>query len=59
MTDNIETCSCTVIHEDMVSKVKESLPEEETLYDLGKTVSDAAIMCRDGESEKVNIITSQ
>ena len=34
MTDNIETCSCTVIHEDMVSKVKESLPEEETLYDL-------------------------
>ena len=34
MTDNIEICSCTVIHEDMVSKVKESLPEEETLYDL-------------------------
>ncbi|MBD7912865.1 MULTISPECIES: metalloregulator ArsR/SmtB family transcription factor [Clostridium] len=29
-----EFCSCTVIHEDIVSKVKESIPKEETLYDL-------------------------
>ena len=34
MNDNIETCSCTVIHEDIVSKVKAVLPKEETLYDL-------------------------
>lgn len=31
---NIESCSCSVIHEDVVNKVKECIPEEETLYDL-------------------------
>ena len=34
MNDNIEVCNCTIIHEDIVSKVKKSIPEEETLYDL-------------------------
>lgn len=31
---NIEVCNCTIIHEDIVNKVKETIPEEETLYDL-------------------------
>ncbi|BCZ45443.1 transcriptional regulator [Clostridium gelidum] len=32
--NNIEICNCTIIHEDIVNKVKECIPEEETLYDL-------------------------
>ena len=32
--NNIENCNCTIIHEDVVNKVKECIPEEETLYDL-------------------------
>jgi len=32
--NKIETCNCTIIHEDIVNKVKECIPEEETLYDL-------------------------
>ena len=32
--NNIEICNCTIIHEDIVNKVKERIPEEETLYDL-------------------------
>ena len=47
------------IADDLVIAEKAIIIIKETLYDLGKTVSDAAIMCRDGESEKVNIITSQ
>ncbi|OOM80866.1 metalloregulator ArsR/SmtB family transcription factor [Clostridium sp. BL-8] len=31
---NIEVCNCTIIHEDIINKVKKSIPEEETLYDL-------------------------
>lgn len=31
---NIEVCNCTIIHEDIVNKVKEIIPKEETLYDL-------------------------
>ena len=37
MTDNmepIEKCDCNVIHEDVVSRVREKMPQEETLYDL-------------------------
>jgi len=33
---SIESCSCSVIHEDTVSKVRDSMPEEETLYDLAE-----------------------
>lgn len=33
---NIESCSCTVIHDEVVEKVKEIMPEEETLYDLAE-----------------------
>jgi DNA-binding transcriptional ArsR family regulator len=32
--NNIETCNCTIIHEDIINKVKKCIPEEETLYDL-------------------------
>lgn len=34
MDNNIEVCNCTIIHEDTVTKVKESIPKEEILYDL-------------------------
>ena len=35
MGDNkIESCNCTIIHKDIVKKVKENLPDEEFLYDL-------------------------
>lgn len=32
--NNIETCNCTIIHEDIINKVRGSIPAEETLYDL-------------------------
>ncbi|MGI6732538.1 MAG: ArsR/SmtB family transcription factor [Anaerovoracaceae bacterium] len=32
----IEKCDCTVIHENIVEKVKEKMPEVETLYDLAE-----------------------
>jgi ArsR family transcriptional regulator len=31
---NIENCSCLIIHEEVVNKVKDNMPKEETLYDL-------------------------
>lgn len=31
---NIENCSCQIIHEDVVNKVKEYIPQDEILYDL-------------------------
>ncbi|AWK52970.1 transcriptional regulator [Clostridium beijerinckii] len=31
---NIDSCNCTIIHEDVINKVKSSIPEDETLYDL-------------------------
>ncbi|QCX34184.1 helix-turn-helix transcriptional regulator [Caloramator sp. E03] len=36
METKIETCSCNIIHEDVVCKVKEKMPNEETLYDLAE-----------------------
>lgn len=32
----IESCNCDVIHEEIVNKVKETMPEEEMLYDLAE-----------------------
>ena len=32
----IESCSCSTIHEEVVLQVRESMPEEETLYDLAE-----------------------
>ena len=38
MNDRLEfdRCDCSVIHEDVVNKVKESMPQEENLYDLAE-----------------------
>jgi ArsR family transcriptional regulator len=39
MTENkihTDSCSCSVIHEDIVNKAKEKMPQEETLYDLAE-----------------------
>ncbi len=33
---NFDRCDCTVIHEEIVSKVRESMPVEENLYDLAE-----------------------
>lgn len=33
---DFDRCDCNVIHEDIVNKVKESMPEEENLYDLAE-----------------------
>ncbi|NLM73813.1 MAG: winged helix-turn-helix transcriptional regulator [Clostridiaceae bacterium] len=32
----IERCSCDVIHEDIVNRVRENMPQEESLYDLAE-----------------------
>jgi ArsR family transcriptional regulator len=34
--EGIINCSCSVIHEDVVNRVKEIMPEEELLYDLAE-----------------------
>lgn len=34
--DPIDRCDCDVIHEEVVNRVKERMPEEETLYDLAE-----------------------
>ena len=31
-----ERCSCTVVHEDTVERVRKALPDDETLYDLAE-----------------------
>lgn len=31
-----ESCSCSVIHEDIVSHARDAMPQEETLYDLAE-----------------------
>lgn len=59
MEDNnkIESCSCSVIHQDIVDKVKVHIPEEETLYDLAdlfKVLGDSTrikILCALFQSE--------
>lgn len=34
--NKVERCACNVIHGDIVAKIKDSLPQEETLYDLAE-----------------------
>ncbi|MFZ5968439.1 MAG: ArsR/SmtB family transcription factor [Bacillota bacterium] len=39
MTDkqmNTDTCSCNIIHEEVVNRVRKSMPQEERLYDLAE-----------------------
>jgi ArsR family transcriptional regulator len=31
-----ESCTCTVIHEDVVNNVRDQMPQDETLYDLAE-----------------------
>ena len=52
MTDNmqpIERCDCDVIHEDVVNRVKDKMPQEETLYDL----ADLFKACADSTRVKI------
>ncbi|MDR7855275.1 metalloregulator ArsR/SmtB family transcription factor [Tissierella sp.] len=48
--NNIDSCSCTVIHEDVVNRVKAHMPQEETLYDL------AELFKALGDSTRVRIL---
>lgn len=34
--EEVERCNCNIIHADAVTKVKDLLPKEETLYDLAE-----------------------
>ena len=34
--NKIESCNCSIIHEDIVNRVKDMIPKEETLYDLAE-----------------------
>lgn len=55
MFDNknkVESCNCTIIHEDIVSKAKENMPKEEVLYDL------AELFKVFGDSTRIKIIYS-
>lgn len=33
---NVESCSCSLIHEEVVNRVRDCMPEETTLYDLAE-----------------------
>lgn len=48
--NNIESCNCNVIHEDVVMKVSEKLPKDEVLYDL------AELFKAFGDSTRVKIL---
>lgn len=50
MEKNIESCNCTVIHEDVINKAKETIPNEEILYDL------AELFKVFGDSTRIKII---
>ena len=55
--NNIESCSCNVIHGEVVSEVKDKLPEDEVLYDLAELfkvffyITRIKILCALFESE--------
>lgn len=34
--ERLETCNCTIIHENIINEVKSKLPDEELLYDLAE-----------------------
>ena len=52
MENKSESCSCNVIHKEVVENVKNKLPKEETLYDL------AELFKVFGDSTRINIICS-
>jgi len=45
-----DRCDCEVIHEDVVNKVREKMPQEETLYDL------AELFKMFGDSTRIRIL---
>jgi ArsR family transcriptional regulator, lead/cadmium/zinc/bismuth-responsive transcriptional repressor len=55
--DSFENCSCTIIHEEIINKVRVSLPKDEKLYELSelfKVLGDSTrikIICALIESE--------
>ena len=52
MENKSESCSCNVIHKEVVENVKNKLPKEETLYDL------AELFKVFGDSTRIKIICS-
>ena len=52
MENKSESCSCNVIHNEVVENVKNKLPKEETLYDL------AELFKVFGDSTRIKIICS-
>ena len=52
MENKSESCSCNVIHKEVVENVKNKLPKEETLYDL------AELFTVFGDSTRIKIICS-
>lgn len=50
MIDKKESCSCPIIHEEVVAYVKEKLPQEEILFDL------AELFKIFGDSTRIKII---
>lgn len=49
---DIDTCNCTIIHEDIVNRVRAELPDEEKLYDL------ADLFKVLGDSTRVRILSA-
>ena len=52
MENKVESCSCNIIHKDVVEEVKYKLPQEEILYDL------AELFKVFGDSTRIKIICS-
>ena len=52
MENKSESCSCNVIHKEVVENVKNKLPKEETLYDLAESFKVF------GDSTRIKIICS-
>ena len=52
MENKVESCSCNIIHKDVVEEVKDKLSQEEILYDL------AELFKVFGDSTRIKIICS-
>jgi ArsR family transcriptional regulator len=50
MTDNLDRCECTVIHEEVVNRVRQNMPQEEDLLNL------ADLFKVFGDSTRIRII---
>ncbi len=48
--NDVETCQCTVLHEEVIQSVQEKMPEDEYLYDL------ADLFKVFGDSTRIKII---